>query len=423
MVERMFATQSSDVVPVGLDAMAPGPVLAGWLSSIDVEAVSGHDRVVVLRAHQRMASHYSAHVSADIAAVGDAFREVDDDPFLVAEATSAEIRAALVLTRRAADIELGFAVELAERVPRVAEALRSGAIDVRRAKTIAHRTTHLSPDTARAVVDQIIDQAPGLTTGQIAARIRRLCIEVGPQEAEHRYQEAVAERRVVSEATDAGTASLLGLDLPPERVAAATRRIDRLARDLRGGGETRTMDQLRADVLLDLVTGVSRHGKTAAGGVVDIRVDLETLTRLADVPGELAGYGPVIADIARRAAETQLDAEWRYTVTDPDTGVPVAVGTTPRRPTASQRRLIEAAYETCVFPGCRVPAADCDLDHRTPWSQGGTTTAENLAPMCRHDHIVVKHRIGWTYQRLPNGDHQWTSPLGHTYTTRNDESP
>jgi hypothetical protein len=183
------------------------------------------------------------------------------------------------------------------------------------------------------------------------------------------------------------------------------------------------MDQLRADVLLDLVTGVSRHGKTAAGGVVDIRVDLETLTRLADVPGELAGYGPVIADIARRAAETQLDAEWRYTVTDPDTGVPVAVGTTRRRPTASQRRLIEAAYETCVFPGCRVPAADCDLDHRTPWSQGGTTTAENLAPMCRHDHIVVKHRIGWTYRRLPNGDHQWTSPLGHTYITKTERKP
>ncbi|MEA2057472.1 MAG: HNH endonuclease, partial [Actinomycetota bacterium] len=74
--------------------MEPGPVLAGWLSSIDVETVSGHDRVVVLRAHQRMASHYSAHVYADIAAVGDAFREVDDDPLLVAEATSAEIRAA-----------------------------------------------------------------------------------------------------------------------------------------------------------------------------------------------------------------------------------------------------------------------------------------------------------------------------------------
>jgi hypothetical protein len=182
------------------------------------------------------------------------------------------------------------------------------------------------------------------------------------------------------------------------------------------------MDQLRADVLLDLLSGTSHHGK-AAGGVVDIRVDLETLSRLADHPGELAGYGPVIADIARQAAAAQPDAEWRYTVTDPNTGEPVAIGTTPRRPTASQRRLIEAHYETRVFPGCRTPAADCDLDHRVAWSAGGATTAFNLGPVCRPDHIVVRHRVGWTNRRLPNGDHQWTSPHGPTYTTKNDKKP
>jgi hypothetical protein len=418
----MFATQVVDVVPVGLDVMEPGPVLAGWLASIDVDAVSGHDRVVVLRAHQRMASHYSAHVYADIAAVGNAFRDLDDDPFWVAEATSAEIRAALTLTRRAADIELDFAVELNERLPRVAEALEAGRIDVRRAKTITHSTVHLSPETARAVVDEIIEHAPALTTGQIRARIGRLCIEVDPDEAAQRYEQAVTDRRVISEPTESGTANLLGLDLAPDRVAAASRRINHLARSLRGGGETRTMDQLRADVLLDLLTGNPHHGKTT-GGVVDIRVDLETLTRLANHPGELAGYGPVIADIARRAAETQPDAEWRYTVTDPHTGDPVAVGTTRRRPSTSQRRLIQAHNDICVFPGCRVPAADCDLDHRVPWSDGGATTAFNLGPVCRHDHIVVRHRIGWTYRRLPNGDHEWTSPLGHTYTTRTNREP
>jgi hypothetical protein len=330
---------------------------------------------------------------------------------------------ALKLTRRAADIELGFAVELHERLGRVAEALEAGRIDVRRAKTITHGTVHLPAETARAVVDEVIDHAPGLTTGQLRARIRRLCIAADPGEAEERYREAVTERKVVSEATDSGTANLLGLDLPPHRVAAATRRIDRLARSLRGGGESRTMDQLRADVLLDLLSGNPRHGKTTAGGVVDIRVDLETLSRLADHPGELAGYGPVIADIARRVAETHPDAEWRYTVTDPDTGVPVAVGTTRRRPTASQRRLVQAHYETCVFPGCRTPATQCDLDHRVAWSAGGATTAFNLGPVCRHDHIVVRHRVGWTYRRLPNGDHQWTSPLGHTYTTKTNREP
>ena len=40
-----------------------------------------------------------------------------------------------------------------------------------------------------------------------------------------------------------------------------TRRIDRLARELRRAGETRTIDQLRADLLVDLLTrGVQDPG-------------------------------------------------------------------------------------------------------------------------------------------------------------------
>jgi hypothetical protein len=125
----------------------------------------------------------------------------------------------------------------------------------------------------------------------------------------------------------------------------------------------------------------------------------------------------VIADIARQVTEAHHDAEWRYTITHPETGAVLHTGLTRRRPTADQRRRVEARDRTCVFPGCRMPATNCDLDHRIPWSQGGKTTVDDLAPGCRHDHVVVKHRCKWTYQRLPNGDYLWTSRLGHKYTT------
>ncbi len=151
-------------------------------------------------------------------------------------------------------------------------------------------------------------------------------------------------------------------------------------------------------------------------GTVDIHVDLTTLTRLTDDPGELAGYGPVIADIARQVAENQPGAEWRWTLTDSDSGMTVDNGVTRRRPTHLQRRHIEARHPHCVFPGCRIPAAECDLDHRQPWAHGGPTTTDNLAPLCRHHH-QTRHHSNWTHQPLPNGDHQWTSQLGHTYTT------
>ncbi len=61
----------ADGIPAGLDAVPPGAVLAAWLSAIDVENLSGYDRIVVLRAHQRMATHYTAHTYLDMAGVTD----------------------------------------------------------------------------------------------------------------------------------------------------------------------------------------------------------------------------------------------------------------------------------------------------------------------------------------------------------------
>jgi len=385
-VERMFAV-AVDVegIPPGLDRMEPGPVLAGFLSAIDVAALSGHDRIVVLRAHQRMASHYAAHVYADMASVADYMALIDgDDSQWANESAAAEIRAALRLTRHAADTELGFALDLRRRLPRLWDRLASGEIDVRRAKTVTYGTVHLPEATAREVVDLVIDRAPQLTTGQLAALIRKLCIEADPVEAERRYDQATAERRIVTEATESGTA------------------------------KSRTIDQLRADVYLDLLLGTNTQAGTVKG-VVDLHADLETLARLSDTPGELAGYGPVIADIARQVAEEQQDAELRYTITDPDGGQPIYTGTV-RRPTASQRRRVESRDRTCVFPGCRMPATDCDLDHRIPLTDSKMTRVDQLAPLCRHDH-TTRHQAGWTYRPLRNGDYLWTTRLGHTYTT------
>jgi hypothetical protein len=411
--------KATEPIPPGLDEMEPGVALAGFLASIDVDTVSGGDRVVVLRAHHRMAAHYQAQTYADMVSVVetmDGFADDDDGRWWAPLTAAAEIRAALRLTRRAADTEVELAMALKYRLPKVQELLASGRIDVRRAKVIVSGTIHLPDHTARNVVDQIVDKAPKLTTGQLGALLRRLRIEADPDDAKHQYEDAVADRRMVVEANVSGTANLLGPDLPPHRAAAVSRRIDRIARSLRTADETRTMDQLRADVYLDLLEGAMQHAPTGTDrGVVDICVDLETLTRLAHTPGEPAGYGPVVADIARRVAEDQHDAEWRCTITDPETGLPVHTGITRRRPTAAQRRMVQTRDRTCVFPGCRMPAVDCDLDHRIPWSERGPTDMSHLVAACRHDH-VIKHR-GWAHQPLPRGDHLWTSPLGHRYTT------
>ena len=412
MIEHMF-----DTLEEALKTTPPGPKLATILSRIDVSRLSGYDRVVVLQATRKMASHYAAYTYQAMASISDAMHELDDDYELAHRAAATEIRAGLSLTRRAADSELDLALDLSRRLPRIWRALAEGDIDVPKARVIVSGTAHLSIAAAREVAGQIIENASRLTTGQLRARIAKLCIFTDPDDARQRYETAVEERRVVLEANPDGTAHLTGFDLPADRAVAVRRRINRLAQQLKRSHELRTIDQLRADVFLDLLEGRRTGGRQGHDrGTVDLHIDLTTLMGLTEDPGELAGYGPIVADIARQVSDQQHASQWRWAVSDPDTGQPLYEGTTRRRPTSRQRRAVELRDRTCVFPGCRMPARDCDLDHRIPWSHGGPTRRKYLTPLCRHDH-GNRHQCGWTYRPLRNGDYLWTSPFGHTYTT------
>jgi hypothetical protein len=75
-----------------------------------------------------------------------------------------------------------------------------------------------------------------------------------------------------------------------------------------------------------------------------------------------------------------------------------------------------------VFPGCRIDARTCDLDHIKPFvapddgGPPGQTSAENLACLCRRHHRL-KTFTAWTYHRTRSGRYRWTSPHGQTYLT------
>ncbi len=403
-------------LPGGIERLEPGPMLAAALTTIDISRLSGADLTRLLPLLQKQISGFEAVVLIIISEIADVMvDEFGDDLAEAYEATALELRALLRITRRAADIQIGLAEELTSRLPAVGEALEQGLIDLPRARVLADQTTHLDQAQARQVVDRIIDRAPELTTGQLRARVRRLCLAIDSETAKKRYEAAVDQRRVVRDATVDAAANLMILNAPPHRADEAYNKIDRIAKGLQRPGETRTIDQLRTDVALDLLCGDSRQER-AKGGTVNINVDLDTLAELAEHPGDLAGYGPVIADIARQVSETHLGSEWRYRVYDPETELPVATGTTRRRPNAAQKREVELRDQTCVFPGCRMPSTQCDLDHIKTWADTGRTSVDQLGPGCRHDH-VRRHKYDWTYTPLSNGDYLWTSRLGLKHTT------
>jgi hypothetical protein len=391
-------------VPTSQDLIATGLLPAnpdGWKS------VDG--AVARLDTWWRLVSHAQARSFQATWNVVEAYREMGiKDGEELWDNVSSELRAALNLTRCSADRQVDLAHSLVVRLPMVLDALGTGRFDLRRAIVLVDQTSGLSEEDARRVCDRVMDRAERMTTGQLRGLVQRLCLELDPDSVLIRQRDEVEERRVWAELSDAGTAEINGCGLDPIRVAKAMDRIDGLARSRRTDGEGRTIDQLRADVFLDLLEG---NGTVSSRrGVVDIRVELTTLLGLDRKCVELAGFGPLVDDVVSR-----LDVSDRWQMTVTHSGQVIDSVLTRRRPADGIRRRVEARDQTCVFPGCRMPATACDLDHRQPYSEGGLTYPDQMVALCRHDH-VVRHRAGWTHRPEPGGGHTWVSPLGNTYT-------
>jgi hypothetical protein len=397
------------------------------------------------------------------------------DLFPVAESAVLEVAAALAWTKPATAIQLSQAHEVMRRLPAVGESLAAGDIDLPRARVIADAVSTLDDEIARRVAEQVLPSAPKMTTGQLRARLAKMVIAADPDTAVKRHKRRVSGRRVVFEPGHDGCANVLGLDLSAEEAVRASTNISRLARQLKAAGDPRSMDQLRADTFVRLLCGES-----TGRGSVELTCSLPTLAQLSRNPGALAGYGPVVAEIARNVASQQAKSAWTYTVRDPSSGN-VFHGTVRSRPDrppggkadpggpagpvvpegakeprrrsrngssdggsssagnsgtagaagrgsgggnpeaarkapAGVRREVVARDRTCRAPGCRVPATACDLDHTKPWGAGGETVSANLIPLCRFHHRA-RHEGGWRYKRQANGVVTWRSPLGNIYHT------
>jgi hypothetical protein len=89
---------------------------------------------------------------------------------------------------------------------------------------------------------------------------------------------------------------------------------------------------------------------------------------------------------------------------------------------AHLRRAVLARHRHCTYPGCRVPAAFCEIHHYVPWSRGGRTALGNLGPVCTFHHKIVVHRWGWTLTLHPDGEVTATSPDGKR-TVRDHDPP
>ncbi len=171
--------------------------------------------------------------------------------------------------------------------------------------------------------------------------------------------------------------------------------------------DQRSFDQLRADAMVNLITGARQPGHRPP----EIIVVIDWTTLAHGLHGatvcETGDGQPLPPAVVRRLA---CDAEIIPVVLGGD-GVALDVGRSRRTATWAQRRALRAMHRTCIFPGCTVRFADCEIHHVTPWEHGGTTDLCRLAPACSvHHHLV--HEGGWTLTLHPDRTATWTRPDG-----------
>ncbi|MGH8573802.1 MAG: hypothetical protein ACREX8_14690, partial [Gammaproteobacteria bacterium] len=140
-------------------------------------------------------------------------------------------------------------------MPAVHAEMLAGLVDRDRALVFVQHLAGLPAELIAKVLDAVLAAAPGLTTGQLVEQIKKLAIAVDPDWARRRYEQAVADRKVVGYRNADGSANLSGCNLPLDRVAAASGHIDALAKAAKRAGDRRPLDHIRADLFLGMTDG------------------------------------------------------------------------------------------------------------------------------------------------------------------------
>ncbi len=330
--------------------------------------------------------------------------------------------------------------------------LRRGRTSVDHATAMADTLADLPDLQARAAVQAAaLPRATSATLPQFRACLRRARDRAHPEPFTSRHRKASQKRAVYLDPGADGMAWLSAY-LPATSAHAAFDRLTTVARAARDAGDQRSLPQLRADTLDALLLAAADHtpADTTSDHVVDRtgaragdRADIGLDTELAagvvpdladharritprvqvtvpvlallgrtDDPAELAGHGPVDPQTAATLAGAAPSL--RRLLVDPDSGRMLSTDPGTYTVPAALRAYLQARDGTCRFPGCTRPAAGCDLDHTIAWADGGTTTAGNLAHLCRRHH-VVKHGTRWATRQDADGTLIWTSPTGRVF--------
>jgi hypothetical protein len=412
------------------------------LAAIDPFVLNASDRIDYLSALERQDGWLFALKQRAITAVaGFQASEGEGAIFGVDESEREDISTALRLAPATAQVRIDIARTLVNNLPNTCSALALGEISSAHATVIARETAAAIRDgMAESAIFQIEERAISFaefhTPGQVANHVRNAVAKYAPEEFEEVTSRAQSMRRVTCFSDPDGMSTVVAI-LPAADAQIVMNSIEAFIlrenqrnenRELKEGsvsrsdngvtGQKRTKDMRRADALSaicaaylsDISEVVTPHRRPLT---VNVTIDLPTLLGLAENPGQLAGYGPIPAAIARELAS---DSQWKRFITEPQTGNLLDFGRESYEPPQLLKDFLIARDRTCRFPGCRRSALLSDLDHAESWEAGGETSAENIGALCRRHHRMKTHD-GWTVESFADGSCTWRSPLGKEFFT------
>jgi len=425
----------------------PSAAVLESLAAIDPYSLTPALRIDFLAALERQDGWLFALKQRAITAVAGAQASVGEGPlFGVDEAEREDVSTALRLSPSTAQMRIDVARNLVNNLPNTCSALALGEISSAHATVIARETASAIQDgmSESAIFDieaRAIAFAEFHTPGQVANHVRSAVAKYSPEEFEESVSKATSLRRVscyndpdgmstvvaILPAADAQIVmnSIEAFILRADQISQADGKEQTLGKYPSCGedqglakDQSLTKDMRRADALssicaqflsqLDDVVTPHRRPLT-----INVTVDLPTLLGLAENPGQLAGYGPIPAAVARELAS---DGRWKRFITEPQTGNLLDFGRESYEPPQQLKDFLIARDRTCRFPGCRRSALLSDLDHAESWESGGRTSAENIGALCRRHHRLKTHD-GWTIESFADGSCMWRSPLGKEFFT------
>lgn len=445
---------------------------AGALSSVlaevrgvDAELASAEARRVrVLARAGHLAVDATAGLRASSRAAEMALREV-----------ASEIAAAECVSDRSVQGQIGRAMTLVDDFPVTLDAWEAGALSRAHVHVIVDAGAPLPAERRHEFDVLAVATADGLSPGRLKTRLAALAESLQPTTLTQRHQGGRETRCVRVVTGEDGMSDLIATLPTVLAVGIYDRLVQQSAaiidvrrehpgadstadepdgaggpgttaagrRDGAGGSgttaagglervapapapDTRSADQIRADILADLLLTAApdadpTRGDDGPGTLGTLRARVQVVVPALTVlqpdaenldPADLVGHGPIDAATARALAETTT-LPWDRVLTHPVTGAVLSTDTYHR--TAAIDRHLRARDRHCRWPGCTAPAIRCEVDHTHDWAHGGPTDVSNLAHLCQRHH-TQKQFTRWKVRQLPAGILEWTSPTGRIYT-------